>query len=321
MYLVFDVGGTFIKKAVIEADGNILESDKFPSPVGEGKGLEDFLDAITEVYNEVSVRCDIEGIAMSIPGRVDVKRGIVYGGGILNYLDNQPVGELISGRCGGIRVSLENDGKCAALCEAWKGNASDAENAYVLVFGTGIGGGLIINKCVFHGTDLLAGEVSFTFNNMTIEQADDVKRCESLDGTDEVFHNLPYMQSASCATAGLCYKVAIAKDMKSEDVSGELIYKWAGEGDKQVIDILENWYFDIAKLCLNIYLVCNPDVILIGGGISAQPLFIEGIKRYIDKLKKMSDIMSNIRIDICKYRNRSNLYGALMNFKQLFESE
>ena len=66
-------------------------------------------------------------------------------------------------------------------------------------------------------------------------------------------------------------------------------------------------------------MIYNPEVILIGGGISAEPAFIEGIQRYIDQIKPLSMVFNDIRIDVCKFRNDSNLLGALYNFKQIYE--
>lgn len=91
----------------------------------------------------------------------------MYGGGRIKYLDGAHLGDLISEACGGVSVALENDGKCAALAELWLGNASTATNAAVVVVGTGIGGGIIIDRKIHRGKRLLAGELSYALMNMT----------------------------------------------------------------------------------------------------------------------------------------------------------
>lgn len=319
MYLVFDIGGTFVKHAIMDDDGNIFENEKYPTPVSAEHGVNDLLNGIENKYHSLKKQYDIEGIAVSLPGQIDIENGIVYGGGILKYLDKVKLGELISERCDSLRVSLENDGKCAALCEAWLGNASHVENAYVLVIGTGIGGGMIIDHHVHHGNSFMAGEVSYAIDNMKRSQIDSIQTAETIKGLRATLDSMPYSMSARCSTGGICNKVSKLKGMDIQDVSGELIYRWASEGDKEIADVLEDWYFEIAKACVNIYCIFNPDIILIGGGISAQPLFIEGIKKYVDKLKKLTYVLNNLKVDVCKYRNRSNLFGAVMNFKQLYK--
>ena len=151
MYLVLDVGATTIKYAIMTGEGDILEKGKTATPIGDGKKTEDFVEAIGAIYDKFVNSTHIEGIAMGLPGQIDVKRGIVYNGGGIRYLHEAHLQELIQARCNNTPVSMENDGKCAALAEIWKGNAKDVKDACVLVFGTGIGGGIIRGRKVIHG--------------------------------------------------------------------------------------------------------------------------------------------------------------------------
>ena len=68
----------------------------------------------------------------------------------------------------------------------------------------------------------------------------------------------------------------------------------------------------------NIFAIVDPDIILLGGGISAQPAFVEGVKRYVEKLKSISMITNFIKVDVCKFGNDSNLLGALYSFRQMY---
>ncbi|MBD5095937.1 MAG: ROK family protein [Lachnospiraceae bacterium] len=317
MYLVFDVGGTFIKYALMDKDGEIGETDKFPTQLDNTCGLELLVNSIFEIYTKYKAK-NIEGIAMSLPGLIDVQNGFVHNGGALKFLVGVPLGRLVSEKCDNIPVALENDGKCAALCESWKGNASDVRDAYVLVLGTGVGGGMIINHHVHHGNSLIAGEVSYTLHNMDRAQVETITPIETIDEVGHTIDIIPYIAGSCCSTLGLRCKVAKYKGLSYHDVKGEDIFKWASDGDTGVQNILEDWYFTIAKLCVNIYVIFNPEIILIGGGISVQPLVLEGICRYVDKLRNISKILTDIKIGTCKYNNRSNLYGAMMNYNQLF---
>lgn len=318
MYLVFDVGGTFIKYAWMASDGQIAEKGKVPTPCQPDDETEDFVAVIVEIYNRYKDIDEVEGIAMGLPGQIDVENGIVYGGGALKYLDEVALGQMLSERCDGIPVSLENDAKCAALAEVWMGNAKDVKNACVIVFGTGVGGGIIIDGKVHHGSRMLAGEVSYFLDNMTREDLDKIQPIELLSIYD-AYDTDSFIMSSVVSTNALTYHVARAKKLNPKTVSGEQIYKWVREGDTEVEEILEDFYFKIAKMCCSLYVTIDPDIILLGGGISAEPAFIEGIRKYVDKIKKMTKVLDGIRIDICKYRNDSNLYGALYNFKQKYE--
>lgn len=319
MYLVFDIGGTFTKYAWMDAEGNVKENGKVPTKCKPGDTIQDFEETMTGVYEMFKDRDDFQGVAVGLPGLVDVETGMVYDGGSLRYLHGVNVQELISKCCGGHKVSLENDGKCAALAEVWKGNAMDATNACVLVFGTGVGGGIIINKRVHHGNHMLAGELSWSLMNMTREDLSKVATAEELQTANDIFGRLTFLSTTKCSTAGLVRHVAEAKNLPESEVSGELIYQWTEEGDEIASEMLEDMYFSIAKLCINMHVAIDPDVILIGGGISAQPAFLKGIQKYVDQIKVMTKIYSDIKLDVCKYHNRSNLLGALYNYKLKYE--
>ena len=105
--------------------------------------------------------------------------------------------------------------------------------------------------------------------------------------------------------------------MDWKNISGEQIYEMA-ETDSEVQDILEDVYFNIAWHCCNLYITLAPEIILIGGGITAQPKFLEGIVKYVTKLRRLSYIYDRMKIDLCKFGNDSNLLGALFNFLQKY---
>ncbi len=319
MYLVFDVGATTIKCAVMNAEGEIQERKKVVTPVAKNDTLDDFVKTIASVYDFYAKMTAIEGIAIALPGQVDVKKGIVYNGGGIRYLRKAYLRELIEQRCNNIPVAIENDGKCAALAEAWKGNAKDVKDACVFVFGTGIGGALIKNKKVIHGKHLLSGEVSFLFDGMTREELNVIPEGDGMIedmGVIEAVDTFPYLWAHHASTLNVCHWAARKRGLADCEVTGEKLYQWAAEGDQEIIDILEDWYFCIAKQCLNVYVTFNPEMILIGGGISAEPQFVDGIIRYVERLKRISRIYKDVKVDCCKFHNDSNLLGALYNFKQ-----
>ena len=95
------------------------------------------LDGIAEQYRD-----RIAGIAMSLPGMLDSERGYCVTAGYLAYLSESPVAEELESRYG-FPVSIENDGKCAALAEFWQGSLKGCRNGAVVVLGSGVGGGLI----------------------------------------------------------------------------------------------------------------------------------------------------------------------------------
>ncbi|MGN0161490.1 MAG: ROK family protein [Lachnospiraceae bacterium] len=319
MYLVIDVGGTYIKYTLMDKEGTMGEKGKLPTPCKPGTDSGEFVELIGRIYDKYKKTDHIQGIAMSLPGQIDVDNGIVYGGGNLVYLDQVHLGERISKRCDHLPVSLENDAKCAALAEVWKGNASDCEDAILFVFGTGVGGAVVKNRRIHRGKHLSAGEFSFFLSDMKRRDIPNIMQAEGRDiPIEEYIDHVPFIASSRIAVAALCNQVAHLKGIPYSKVNGEMIYRWVDEGDESVMNILEDLYFNIAKECCNMQAAFDPQVILIGGGISAEPRFIQGIQRYVDQLKKLTIVFRGITIKPCKFLNDSNLIGAMYHFMQMY---
>lgn len=321
MFLVFDVGGTFVKHAVMTIEGKIVEQGKFPTPASRGAEVQpaicSFVEALGAVYDDCKTRYALEGAAVSLPGRIDIYEGIVYGGGFLTYLDQVHLADLLSNRFEGLKVTLENDAKCATLAEGWIGNAKDAKSAFVIVFGTGVGGGFLMDGKLNRGQDMCAGEISFLFDDMIMSKLGNIRPIEELN-THEEFVALPCISwNDKVSMWPLRCRVARHKEMDVADVSGELMYQWAKDGDPYMIETLEKQYLDIARGLCNIYALLAPEVILIGGGISSEPRFMNGILKYVNQLKNLTYMFQSIRVERCKYGNDSNLIGALYHYLQL----
>ena len=86
--------------------------------------------------------------------------------GALTYLEGLELASELSKIGDNIRVSVENGGKAAALCEALYGSAKDYSHSVSIIFGTGIGGGVILNKEILRGDFLIAGEFSLLFTDV-----------------------------------------------------------------------------------------------------------------------------------------------------------
>lgn len=296
MYLVFDIGGTFVKFARITKDGEILYKDKIPTHNQEG--MDAFIDTLVEVYQ--NNREGIEGIAVSTPGAVDVQNGIIYNGGNLPFLHQSHFRDLLSQRCDNLPVAVENDGKCAGLAEAWIGAAKDCSDAIVLAFGTGIAGAVIKDKKIHRGNRLIAGEVSFLINEMDR-------------------HQKPVIWAKQNSALSLGKTAEQKKGLASGSINGEAFFEMANANDPDCLEILQDFCYRIAVQCYNLTLIFDPDIICIGGGISEQPLLIEEIRRQIDVIWEQVPHIGKPRIAKCAFNNDSNLLGALYNFIQLYD--
>ena len=97
---------------------------------------------------------------MCVPGIIDSVQGVCITGGNLRYVKGLPLATLLEERYG-LRVSLENDARCAALAELWRGSLKNCADGVVIVLGSAVGGALVKNGRIHKGSHFSAGEISF----------------------------------------------------------------------------------------------------------------------------------------------------------------
>lgn len=288
--LVMDVGGTMMKYALMDEDANIYQKGEVPTPIDS---LDHFLDTVMSIYE--TVKEDVDGLAFSLPGNIDSDTGQIFAPGALLYNAGVNIIEKLQERIA-LPIAVENDGKCAALAEVWKGNLQDVQSGIVLIIGTGIGGGIIHERKLIKGSHFFAGEVSYL----------------KTDLKDNAFMSCFAMKGSTTALVG---SVAAVKGMKMEDLDGKKVFAMIQEGDKEAIACLEEMCNYLAAGIYNLQCLLDPDRVLIGGGISKQPLLVETIRKQLEK--QYEDIPFSIphaQVDVCAHFNDSNLIGALYNY-------
>lgn len=290
MYLVIDIGGTFTKHAVMDKDGNMIKKGKIPT---EKDSLELFINSLEGLYKEFADEYAIEGIAISSPGTIDSSTGFMYTGGSLFYIENINIVEILQDRCG-VSVTVENDAKCAALAEVWKGSLADCKNSIAMIIGTAVGGAVIIDRKVLKGIHFMAGEFSFIFT----------------DGKD--YKNRSQLLAEQGGVPRLIQLVAEKKGIPKEELDGEKIFAMVNQGDEEALECLRNYCRGIAIQISNYQFIMDPERIAIGGGISVQPKLLEIIKEELCELGKVFPYSMPVpEVTTCKFFNDSNLIGAL----------
>jgi predicted NBD/HSP70 family sugar kinase len=283
VYLAIDLGGTFIKYGLLNEKGQVLNDGKIPTPKNSYNLL---IDAIIGLYNNCSTK--IDGLAISLPGTVDVNEGIVYYGGSLRYLHEKNLKRDISEKTN-IPVSVENDAKCAALAEYWNGVTQGHPNNVVLVFGTGVGGGVMVNGNLVRGHNLSAGEVSFII--------------DKYDKTPRIF-------GRSGSASEMVNKIAKEKNLAIND--GQGVFEYINNLDEYAEKIFNEFCLNIAVQIINFQYILDPSIIAIGGGISEQPIFKKRIIDHIKLIEEASEfVIRTPKIEVCHYKNKANLVGAL----------
>lgn len=263
-YLVLDIGGSSIKYALMTECVEFLEKGKVATPQDS---IESFVNVIGDLYDKYKDK--IEGIAISMPGLIDSKNGYARTGGWLRYNDDKYIVKILQERCP-TKITIQNDAKSAALAEVWKGSLKEYNDGIVVVLGTGVGGAVVKDRKILNGKHFFAGEFSYIWTDTTF----------AIDSTDNMWG---YVNGASALNGA----VAMAKNLAKEEVDGFKVFELVNSGDKEAIDVLDKFTYQLAAQLYNLHCVLDTEVIAIGGGISEQDILIEYIqkilKRYLIK--------------------------------------
>ena len=285
--LAFDIGGTFIKYALMDEKSEFLDKNKVKTPT---EGREQLIEVLADIYGQYS---GIDGIAISLPGIIDRNKGYCCMGGALQYNNDFAMRDALYKRCP-VPIDMENDAKCATMAEASFGALKDVDDGYVLLFGTMIGGGYVNGRKLIRGKHFSTGEVSYI---LTSRDSSPVK--------EEVFGN-------RCGTPRLCHMFAEAKGLNPSEVDGVRVFRAVNEKDPDALLALNAFCHEIAVQIFNLQTIIDPERFAIGGGISEQPAFTETIRRNLEELYAAFPYpVPHAEVVTCAFRSDANLIGAL----------
>jgi len=292
-YAVFDVGGSAIKYSLMNEEGEFIEKASVPTP---REGLDEFIQVIDVLVKEFQQKQVIKGIALSMPGAVNVEKGHIEGSSAVPYVHGPNIKQILEERTG-LTVELENDANCAGLAEGWIGAAKDVKDYICIVIGTGIGGALVLDKKIRHGHNLHGGEFGYMIMEDYLEQP------------------LGDSWSSLGATGALIRLVAKRKGLDPSTLNGKKVFELADAGDEEVKDEIEKFIKRLAVGILNLQYAIDPEKILIGGAISSREDLVDRINEKLEQMKTNAHKLS-IKVEKCQFGNDSNLIGALYHYLQ-----
>ncbi|MBM6614495.1 ROK family protein [Desemzia sp. RIT804] len=285
--VAFDIGGTSVKYAFWQKD-ILIEKGSFLSPT-TWNSMKEELKKVKDAYAENYI---VEGVAISSPGAVNQAARVVEGASALPYLHHFPIYDELEEifEC---EVAMENDANCAALAEVWKGSAKGLKNVLMVVVGTGIGGSVIINGGVQHGAHLFGGEFGFMLLNET-----------------QTFSQLG-------TAVQMARRYCKRKDLPVGTVSGEEVFRLAETGDEVAAEEVETFYMSLARGIYNLQYSYDPDLILLGGGVSNKTDILEELEKRFEAILKQVGIAPFIpKVETCYFKSEANLIGAVYNYMQ-----
>lgn len=304
-----DLGGTTVKLAYFDQEGAMLSKWEIPTNISDNGShiLPDIAAAIRGYIEENNIAFDsLIGIGIGVPGPVTpdgiVNKCINLGWGVFNI--EKTLSDLT-----GLPVKAGNDATVATLGECWKGGGAGCKNMVMATLGTGVGGGIVVDGRVVHGSTGAGGEIGhMVLNRNETERCGCGKR-----GCVEQY----------CSATGI---VRIAKQFLAaredasslrdlENLTCKDIFDAAAAGDTLAAEILEQVYAYMGEFLANICNVVNPECVVLGGGVSkAGAPLLEGVQRHFGKY--VFHAAANVRFALATLGNDAGAYGAFQLVKE-----
>ena len=250
--LGIDLGGTKIEGIVLDADDVERCRERIPTPQNDYEATVDAVtDLVASLESSVNRACSV-GIAL--PGSVSRATGLVKNSNSV-CLNEQPLHQVLEARIGR-PLRFANDADCFALSEATDGAGKDGAVVFGVIVGTGTGGGIVINRQLLAGPNGIAGE--WGHNPLPWPQA------EELPGP------ACYCGQHGCIETWLSGP-GLARDhaqVNGGSMNARTIIQLAELGDEKACASMQRYADRMARALASVINVLDPDVIVLGGGIS-----------------------------------------------------
>jgi glucokinase len=261
-----DLGGTNLRIAAVSIQGQLLEKVTLGTKValGPDRVIHEMCEGIQRLSEKYKGTGELLGVGIGVLGIIDMQTGTVRKSANFPGWEDYPVRPEIERRLGK-RVVLENDANFAALGEQWLGAARGVPNAAVITLGTGIGGGIVLDGKIWHGTNGMAGE----FGHVTLEPGGPKCGCGNRGCAEQFASASAIVRMAREAIAG-GEAPELAKAASSNAALGaESIYVLAMQGDENARRIFRSVGRYLGILLAGLVNVLNLDMFVIGGGVSS----------------------------------------------------
>lgn len=300
-----DIGGTSVKLGLFGAEGNLLRKWEVKTRKEEGGVwiLPDVAASIRTVLAEESLSLsDVAGAGLGIPGPV-LPDGSVEVCVNLGWRDRNPQKEL-SDLLDGMQVRSGNDANVAALGEMWQGGGKGCKDLVMVTLGTGVGGGVILNETIVAGRHGLGGEIGHI---RVREQETETCNCGGKGCLEQVASATGIAREARRAMAASERESALRA--YGETVNAKNVLDCAKAGDALALEVVETVCYYLGWGLATISMTVDPDVFVIGGGVSAAGRFLlERIEGYYQKFTPISEHKAGIVL--AELGNDAGIYGA-----------
>ncbi len=314
-----DFGGTNIAAGIVDNEGNLIikrsTKTKRYRPLSEI--MADLLSLCDEIISRANIKKEqVTTIGLGIPGNIhpDGKR-VVYGNNI-NSLTNANIEKIIKDHYPQMEVYLENDANAAALAELMCGVAKGKKNVVMVTLGTGVGGGIIIDGKIYAGQNSAGGEIG----HIVIKHDGEKCTC-GRRGCWEQYASVTALlrQTADAIDDYPDSKIYDLIDGKKIKISGRTAFDAMRMGDECGKAIVNKYIEYIGVGVVDMINILQPDMVVIGGGISKEgDNIILPLREYVKKNVYAGEVdnIPQTEIVAATMGNDAGIVGAALLYMQ-----
>jgi len=296
MRIGVDLGGTKIEGVALSDDGNVVARVRVATPRGYLESVEAIAAIVEDIEGKIGARCSV---GIGIPGAV-TPAGLVKNANS-TWLIGKPLGADLETRLSRL-VRLMNDANCFAISEAVDGAGAGAQVVFGVILGTGVGGGVVVHGRCLDGPNRIAGEWGHNpLPWMTPEEFPGPSCYCGKQGCIESFLSGPAFERRYETTAGT-------------RLSTSEIAAAAARGEETAVAALA-WYHDgLARALASIINVLDPDVVVLGGGMSNLARLAEAtavrLPEYVFSDSVVTRVVNNMHGDSSGVRGAAWLWSV-----------
>lgn len=315
MYIGVDLGGTNIAAGIVNENGDIMYDCSIPTHKERDASeiIDDIKNLIIKIIKDYGIdKKEIKSIGIGIPGLADEETGEVINCVNLKW-DNIPLKKPLEEALE-IPVYIDNDATLAGLAEYEVGSMKGVKSGVFITLGTGVGGGLILGGNIYSGFNGVGSEIG----HMVV--GENYYNCScGKNGCLETFTSATALISYTKKLIGENYcETSILNKVNGDlnAINGKVIFEAASEGDKLANASVDRLVKYLAIGIVNLICVLDPQVFVIGGGISkGGKVFIDKLRKEVEENKFYKQLPIG-KIELASLGNEAGIIGAAMLGKQ-----
>jgi len=317
-YIGIDLGGTWTKVGLSDSSGCLLARHEVLTEGYRGPGyiVGEISKKLLALVEEKEISgSSLLGVGVGSPGPLDIDSGTILKTPNLGWED-VPLRDILSGAVG-LQVALDNDANAAALGEWWKGAGAGSRSLVCFTLGTGVGGGIVIDGEIWHGSGGVAGELG----HMTIEVNGRRCNCGNSGCLEAYASATAISERAREGLKGCDSGLSRAVGGDLDKITSEIVYRQAVEGDPFCRRVIADTAVYLAVGIANMLNILNPEVVVIGGGVTqAGRLLFDPLLEEVGK-RAFPSALRGTSIVPAGLGNDAGMVGAVGLIKKEVEGE